>query len=180
MAPTVRTKIVLITVVIVLFAVGASTLSSGYFFSHEYSHALQMRASAVAQGLRLQLDQLLQLGIPMTDLMTQNNLTEESIIYEGQELLIVPANREIQETPEITGTPESDSEGTTATPAPTSTPTQHPPPTAQLPTPRPSVEPQANFMTNIFSGDTLWVGVGLVVVSIFGIALLLFTSARLR
>ena len=117
-------------------------------------------------------------GIPMADLMVQNNLTEESIIYEGQELLIVPANREIQETPEVTGTPEG--ERSTATPSPTSTATQQPSPTAQLPTPTPSAEPQNNFLTNIFSGDTLWVGVGLVVVSIFGIALLLFTSSRLR
>jgi LysM repeat protein len=117
-------------------------------------------------------------SIPMADLMAQNSLTEESIIYEGQELLIVPANQEIQETPEVTGTPEL--EASTATPSPTFTPTQLPSPTAQLPTPTPSVEPQNNFLTNIFSGDTLWVGVGLVVVSIFGIALLLFTSARLR
>jgi hypothetical protein len=37
-----------------------------------------------------------------------------------------------------------------------------------------------NFFKNIFSGDTLWVGIGLIAVSVFGIVLLLFTSARLR
>lgn len=119
-------------------------------------------------------------GIPMADLMTQNSLTEESIIYEGQELLIVPASQEIQETPEITGTPEEEAEAPIATPSPTLAPTQQPSPTAQLPIPTPTVEPRDSFLSNIFSGDTLWVGVGLVVVSIFGIALLLFTSARLR
>ena len=117
-------------------------------------------------------------GISMADLMAQNGLTEESIIYEGQELLIVPANQEIQETPEVTGTPEE--KAPTATPSPTFTPTLRPTMAQQATTPTRTPEPQNSFLANIFSGDTLWVGVGLVVVSIFGIALLLFTSARLR
>lgn len=117
-------------------------------------------------------------NIPMADLMAQNGLTEESIIYEGQELLILPASREVQETPEGPGTP--DAEAPTATLSPTLTPTLRPTMTQHAPTPTSTPEPQFSFLSNIFSGETLWVGIGLVAVSVFGIALLLFTSARLR
>lgn len=116
-------------------------------------------------------------GISMADLMALNDLTEESIIYEGQELLIVPANQEVEETPEDAA-PEA--ETPTSTPTPTLTATLKPIPTMQAATPTPRPEPQMGFLANIFSGDTLWVGIGLVAVSVFGIALLLFTSARLR
>lgn len=117
-------------------------------------------------------------AISMADLMAQNGLTEESIIYEGQELLISPANQEAQETPEGTGTPEE--AAPTATPAATVTPTQQPTMTQPAPSPSPTPEPQNNFAANLFSGETLWVGIGLAAVSVFGIALLLFTSSRLR
>jgi len=117
-------------------------------------------------------------SIPMADLMAQNELTEESIIYEGQELLIFPANQQTQETEEEPVTPEESAPS--ATPSLTFTPTQLPSLTQQAPTPTRTPEPQNNFLANIFSGETLWVGIGLVAVSVFGIALLLFTSARLR
>jgi uncharacterized protein YkwD len=117
-------------------------------------------------------------GISIADLMAQNNLTEDSIIYEGQELLILPASQEAQETAEEPGTPEE--AAPSATPFPTVTPTQQPTMTWQASTPTAAPEPQNNFIANIFSGETLWVAIGLVAVSVFGIALLLFTSARLR
>ena len=117
-------------------------------------------------------------GIPLADLLAQNGLTEESIIYEGQQLIIIPANQDILETPEGTGTPEGTTP--TATLAPSATATLQPSPTTQPPSPTPTDRPQNNFMANIFSGDTLWVGIGLVAVSVFGIALLLFTSSRLK
>ena len=66
--------------------------------------------------------------------MTQNGLTEESIIYEGQELLIVPASQAAQETPQGTQTPEE--AAPSATPSPTFTPTQQPTRTQQAPTPK--------------------------------------------
>lgn len=109
-------------------------------------------------------------GISLTDLLTLNGLTEESAIYPDEQLTIV--------------------KGTGMTPTPTPTeileePTHTPTPTEKVvateaPTPTPTPEPRSNFLKNIFSGDTLWVGVGLVVVSLFGIGLLLFTSSRLR
>lgn len=115
-------------------------------------------------------------GISLADLLALNGLTEESIIYEGQQLIIIPASQEIQTTTEELGV--SQITMPTSTPFPTFTPTQKPSPTAQRPTP--TEKPQNNILVNIFSGETLWVGIGLVAVSVFGIALLLFTSARLR
>ena len=118
-------------------------------------------------------------NIPLADLLAQNGLTEESIIYEGQELIIIPPNQEVLETPESTGVPE-EAALPSATPPPSATPTRQPTPTAPPPTPTPTEEPRNNVLANIFSGDTLWVGIGLVAVSVFGIALLLFTSSRLK
>ena len=66
---SVRAKIVLITVAILFFAVGANTLISSYVFATEYSHALQSETLVIAQTLRLQLDKLLRLGIAIEDLV---------------------------------------------------------------------------------------------------------------
>jgi len=117
--------------------------------------------------------------ISMVKLLEQNYLTEDSAIYPNQELLILAANLEIEEEEEA---------------GPTSTPTEEPTPTA---TPRPTRTPRAvieqvpptpteapdqagMFLVNVFSGDTLWLGIGLVGVSLFGIVLLFFTSSRLK
>lgn len=117
-------------------------------------------------------------GISMADLLALNGLTEDDAIFPDQELLIIPANLTLDETPQTTGTP-----GGTATPTPKPSPTK-----TRTPLPSPSVmptlaetpEPRANFLKTIFSGDTLFVGIGLVAVSIFGIGLLFFTSSRLK
>ena len=109
-------------------------------------------------------------GISLIDLQNMNGLTDDSAIYPGDLLLIVQGTGE---TP--TPTPTEILEE----PTPTLTPTAKVVAT-ETPTPTPTPEPRNNFLTNIFSGDTLWVGVGLVVVSLFGIGLLLFTSSRLR
>jgi LysM repeat protein len=113
--------------------------------------------------------------ISITDLLTLNGLTEDSVIYPDEQLVIVQGTGE---TPTPTVTPEEI--------VPTATPTQEVTQTVEATqeqmTPTPTVEPKngGNFLTNLFSGDTLWVGIGLVAVSVFGIALLLFTSARLK
>ena len=109
-------------------------------------------------------------GISLIDLQNMNGLTDDSAIYPGDLLLIVQGTGE---TP--TPTPTEILEE----PTPTLTPTAKVVAT-ETPTLTPTPEPRNNFLTNIFSGDTLWVGVGLVVVSLFGIGLLLFTSSRLR
>ncbi len=119
-------------------------------------------------------------GITLPDLLALNNLTEDSIIYVGQELIIVPASLEVTEV-----TPEEIDEGaTTDTPTPVPSPTSTPTPeqtfTDLPPTATPTPEAQNSFLGNIFSGETLWVGIGLVAVSIIGIGLLLYTSSRLK
>ena len=116
-------------------------------------------------------------NIPMADLLAQNNLTEDSPIYPDQELLIFPATIEIQSTPEFTNTPELTLEPTATQ---THTKTLSNTPTKPVKTPTETPKEQNSFLVNIFSGESLWLGIGLVAVSVFGIALLLFTSSRLK
>lgn len=119
-------------------------------------------------------------GITLADLLALNGFTEDSAIYPDDELIIIPGEEEAQETPETTGTPQAEEATPSPTPIPTrtlrATPTQ--PMITATPTEKPN--PVGQFLTNIFSGDTLWVGIGLVAVSVFGIVLLFFTTARLR
>jgi LysM repeat protein len=116
--------------------------------------------------------------IPMVDLLTMNNLTEESIILTGQELLVMPASIAIQDTESVV---EIQSEDLTPSPSPTFTPTTQVTSTPTvIPTPTEEPQAEANFFTNIFSGDTLWLSVGLIGVTVVGVALLLFTSSRLK
>jgi LysM repeat protein len=111
-------------------------------------------------------------GIALADLLALNNLTEDSAIWPDEQLVIFQGTGET-----YTPTPtEIITEEPTLTPSPTQRPAQ----TEAAITPTPTPEPRNNFFTNIFSGDTLWIGIGLVVVSLFGIGLLLFTSSRLR
>lgn len=109
-------------------------------------------------------------GVPLADILALNGLTEDSAIYPNEELIIVQGTGE---TP--TPTPTEILVEPTMTPTPTQRVTA-----TEVATPTPTPEPRSNFLTNIFSGDTLWAGIGLVVVSLFGIGLLLFTSSRLR
>lgn len=115
-------------------------------------------------------------GISLDDLLTMNGLTEDSAIYPDDVLLIIPAGIETEETAAVTPTPEAQ------TPTPSSTPTEviEITPTEAVLTPTRNPNSPGSILANIFSGDTLWVGIGLIAVSVFGIVLLLFTSARLR
>jgi uncharacterized protein YkwD len=121
--------------------------------------------------------------IPMADLLALNGLTEEDAIFPDQQLLIV---RGSGETPEPTPTEPSKVEmQASAQKAPTVTPR---PTRMSDPTPQTSVTMettlevtrQGNFIKNIFSGDSLLIGIGLVLVSVLGIILLLYTSSRLK
>ena len=120
--------------------------------------------------------------ISMVKLLEQNYLTEESAIFPEQKLLILPANAKIEEEPaeeelEVTPTP-TEAPTTTPTRTPTRTPQNNP--DAVTPTLTETPNPRGNILVNIFSGESLWVGIGLVAVSVFGIALLFFTSSRLK
>jgi uncharacterized protein YkwD len=118
--------------------------------------------------------------IPLEDLLSMNNLTEDSAIFPDEELLIIPGDEEAQESTETTDTPKTQEATVSPTPAPTRTERKSPTPTLITAVPTENPNSNGNFFKNIFSGDTLWVGIGLIAVSVFGIVLLLFTSARLR
>jgi len=115
-------------------------------------------------------------GISLDDLLSMNGLTEDSAIYPDDLLIIVPASIEAEETLDFTDTPEVQ----TPTLMPTPTEVVESTPTEAVLTPTRNANAPGSILANIFSGDTLWVGIGLVAVSVFGIILLLFTSARLR
>jgi uncharacterized protein YkwD/LysM repeat protein len=123
--------------------------------------------------------------ISMEDLLAQNGLTEDSAIFPDQELIIVPApvedevEADVEETIQATATPEPTAQ---PTPTPTHTPTRFVERVEIVLPATPTAQPnlQANFLVNIFSSDSRNVGFGLIAVSVFGIALLFFTSARLR
>jgi len=114
--------------------------------------------------------------ISLDDLLSMNGLTEDSAIYPDDLLMIVPASIEAEETLDITDTPEAQ----TPSLAPTPTEVVESTPTEAVLTPTRNPNAPGSILANIFSGDTLWVGIGLIAVSVFGIILLLFTSARLR
>lgn len=121
--------------------------------------------------------------IAMADLLSQNGLTEEDAIFPDQRLLIVPASLEVvEEATEVETTAEvaQASQRPTSTLAPTATRTPRPTSTPSEITPTAETNESGNFITNIFSGDTLFVGIGLVVVSVLGIGLLFYTTSRLK
>lgn len=119
-------------------------------------------------------------NVSMADLLALNALIEEDPIYPDQQLLIIPASIEIEETPETTGTLQEPTNTPTFEPSPTATESFTPTPSAIDIYPTPTLENRTNFLKNIFSGDTLYMGIGLVAVSVFGIVLLLYTSSRLK
>lgn len=69
MTLSIRSKIVFITVAVLFFAIGANTITSSYVFAREYSAALQSKTLVIGQSLQLQLDRLLDLEIPLEDLI---------------------------------------------------------------------------------------------------------------
>jgi signal transduction histidine kinase/CheY-like chemotaxis protein len=68
MAFSIRTKIILIAITILFFALGANTLISSYVFTREYANSLESRGFVITQNLKLQLDRLLRLGINVENL----------------------------------------------------------------------------------------------------------------
>jgi diguanylate cyclase (GGDEF)-like protein/PAS domain S-box-containing protein len=64
-----RTKVVLIATSVVLVAIATIMFSMGYFFKTEYTRALESRALAIAQSLKVQLERVLQFGIDIDNLI---------------------------------------------------------------------------------------------------------------
>ena len=111
--------------------------------------------------------------IPLEDLLALNNLSIDDTIFPGDELII-----RLGKTPEPT-------EVVILTPTQTNTirPSQTPRPSltpilTATTIPKPDKEP--GLLERIFSGYTLYLGIGLVIVSIIGIILLIISSRRIR
>jgi diguanylate cyclase (GGDEF)-like protein/PAS domain S-box-containing protein len=64
-----RGKILLITTGAVMVGLMVVLATSGYLFGNAYLSSLQSRSVAIAQGMRLQMDRILQLGIQMDNLL---------------------------------------------------------------------------------------------------------------
>jgi LysM repeat protein len=118
--------------------------------------------------------------IPLAELLAQNNLTEDSVIYPEQELLIQPARLETPTPTESPATPEETPEETNQAPSATPTRARQLTPTATTSTPTELTQKNSGFLIDVFSGDTLWIGVGLVSISVLGLGLLFYTSSRLH
>jgi LysM repeat protein len=118
--------------------------------------------------------------ITLEDLLAQNNLTEDSVIYPEQELLIQPARLETPTPTESPATPEETPEETNQAPSATPTRARQLTPTATTSTPTELTQKNSGFLIDVFSGDTLWIGVGLVSISVLGLGLLFYTSSRLH
>lgn len=117
-------------------------------------------------------------GIALDDLLTQNNLLEDSEIFPNQELLILPANNQVQETEIMTATPELEE---TPTPKQSRTATKAPSPTPTRVEATPTEQPRSEiFWKSIFHANGFWLGIALVIISLIGIGLVLLTSSRLR
>lgn len=65
---SIRTKIVWITIGIIILTIGANTLTSTYIFTAEYSTTLETRGFSIAQDLKMQLERLLRFKIPLENL----------------------------------------------------------------------------------------------------------------
>ena len=63
-----RAKILLIAISVTLLSLGAVLTISSHLFGDAYLSALQSRSTAIAQGLKLQMDRILQLGIQIESL----------------------------------------------------------------------------------------------------------------
>ncbi len=76
---SVRAKIVLITVAILLFAIGTNILAGSAALAREYSNALQLEAFVVGQSLKLELDRLLDPGTALEDLVGFDKQCQEMV-----------------------------------------------------------------------------------------------------
>ena len=66
---TLKIKILVIATAVILVAIAAVTISSAYQSSLDYEDALQSRSEAIAQGLTIQMERLLQLGLDVDDIV---------------------------------------------------------------------------------------------------------------
>jgi len=92
-----KTKILVIASSVTLLAMSAIIASSGYFFTEEYTRALESRSLAVSNSLKIQLERLLQLtfGIRVEDLIGFDRQCQDVVhMHEGIRycMVVSPAN----------------------------------------------------------------------------------------
>ncbi len=113
--------------------------------------------------------------IALDELLNLNNLTIDSPIYPGDTLII-----QIGTTPEATPTPNPT---LSFTPSPTLKPSNTPRPSLTpffTPTLTPKPEKNPGYLSRIFTGNTKYLGIGLIAVSVLGLVLLIISSSRMR
>jgi LysM repeat protein len=117
-------------------------------------------------------------GISLIDLMTQNGLNANSVIYPGDTLVIQRANRTVTVMPNATETPSPTATiHLTRTPAPrtpTPAPTEAPPATSTI---LPTSQSNSDGL-NVLGQDPLLVAIGILVLA--GAGLILFGSVLKR
>lgn len=85
-----RGKILAIATAVILFAVGAVVATSTSLASGEYENALQSRSLAIGKSLSIQLERLLQFGIPIGDIIGFEGQCQEVVrTYSGIDLALV-------------------------------------------------------------------------------------------
>jgi LysM repeat protein len=112
-------------------------------------------------------------GISLDELLSLNNLTAESILQIDQKLIIRKATNPL---PALTS-------GTVIAPTATLRPSLTPQPSltpvlTAAPTPTPTRGP--GILTRVFSGRAAYVGIGIIVLILSGVALLIFSSRRIH
>ncbi len=112
-------------------------------------------------------------GISLDELLSLNNLTAESILQIDQKLIIRKATNPL---PALTS-------GTVIAPTATLRPSLTPQPSltpvlTAAPTPTPTRGP--GILTRVFSGPAAYVGIGIIVLILSGVALLIFSSRRIH
>jgi PAS domain S-box-containing protein len=80
-----RTKIISITILILIVSISLNTFLNSYIFFKEYSETLKSKIGVVGQTLKSQLDRLSELGIPIHELYGFEEQCEE-IVKENKEI----------------------------------------------------------------------------------------------
>ncbi len=83
-------KILLIAITVSVVGVGIALSVGGHFYGKAYNEALQSRSVAIAQGLKIQMDRILQLGIDMESLVGFEKQCRDVVdTYEGIDFAMV-------------------------------------------------------------------------------------------
>jgi LysM repeat protein len=114
-------------------------------------------------------------GITLQDLLSLNNLTEDSPIYPGDQLLIVKGGE--MDLGQGTLTPELILPEVTPTPSPTAEMVLMKAPEENF-EPTPTVE--TGFFQRVFSSNARFLALGVLALVLFGVVLLIISSRRIQ